>query len=235
MRSDRRLSSWFVSLLVLGLVAAGCGSSGPVESPFGPGAPEGRGATIQGTVLPAGPASSHSSAQALSSGGGIRITVVGTSLSTTTDSSGRFTLVGVPPGTVTLRFQGPGIDARIEISGLSEGSTITITVEVSGSKATIITKSGDDDDEDDEVEFEGRIESITPPTLRVAGRTVVTDPSTKFSGEGKVKSLADLKVGMRVEVEGTAQADGSVLARKIKVEDDEDDDGDDEDDDDDDS
>lgn len=48
------------------------------------------------------------------------------------------------------------------------------------------------------------------------------------------RGLSDLRVGEVVEVEGTPQADGSVLARNIKAEDeDEDEDEEDEDEDDD--
>ena len=81
--------------------------------------------------------------------------------------------------------------------------------------------------------MEGTIESITPPTLRVAGRTVVTNGSTEIEVNDKHGTLGDLKVGMKAEVKGTRQADGSVLARKIQAESDDgehdDDDGDNED------
>src|SRR5262249_7941520 len=70
------------------------------------------------------------------------------------------------------------------------------------------------------VEFNGTVESITPPTLTVSGRPVVTNADTKIKRSGNPITLADLKVGDQVEVEGTQQADGSVLASKIKFEDD---------------
>ena len=81
-------------------------------------------------------------------------------------------------------------------------------------------KVEDNDDEDqNEVEFKGSIESITPPTLMVSGRKVMTNGSTRIRRGDKTVTLADLKVGDKVEVAGTRQADGSVLASKIKVED----------------
>jgi hypothetical protein len=66
----------------------------------------------------------------------------------------------------------------------------------------------------------GAIESIDGSTLRVAGRRVMTDGSTQFLGRSNAPaSLRDFKVGNAVEVEGTAQADGSLYARKVKAED----------------
>ncbi len=103
---------------------------------------------------------------------------------------------------------------------------------------------GDDDDDDNEVEFTGAIESIGTSSLVVAGRTVLVDASTRIEGDasehggGDDLTLSDLAVGDVLEVEGDEQADGSVLARKIELEDDhdgdDDDDSDDDDDDDDD-
>jgi hypothetical protein len=66
------------------------------------------------------------------------------------------------------------------------------------------------------VEFAGTIESLTPPTLRVAGRTVMTDSNTHLHGQGQTHSLADFNVGDEVEVEGVQQPNGTVLADDIK-------------------
>jgi hypothetical protein len=63
------------------------------------------------------------------------------------------------------------------------------------------------------------IQSITPPSLVVSGRTVVTDGRTHLHGQGRIHSLLDLRVGDTVEVEGTLMSDGaSVLATDIKRE-----------------
>jgi hypothetical protein len=66
-------------------------------------------------------------------------------------------------------------------------------------------------------EFTGTIEAIAAPNLTVAGRTVVTDARTEIEGLHASIGLADLHVGDVVEVEGTRQADGSVLAQEIQV------------------
>jgi len=74
-----------------------------------------------------------------------------------------------------------------------------------------------------EVEIEGAITSLTAPDrLQVGGKTVVIDSSTRFEGEhDRALAFADLKVGDRIEVEGVAQADGTILAREIEREDEE--------------
>jgi hypothetical protein len=65
--------------------------------------------------------------------------------------------------------------------------------------------------------FSGSVTAIPPSgsTLTVLGRTVIVDANTKFGGAGNPLSLADLKVGDRVEIGGQLQADGSVLALSI--------------------
>jgi protein involved in polysaccharide export with SLBB domain len=71
----------------------------------------------------------------------IKVSVVGSSLVTSTDSAGQFVLTGVPAGRVELRFEGPGLDARLEIAGLAEGQEIHITVKASGNGVVLV--SGD--------------------------------------------------------------------------------------------
>jgi hypothetical protein len=103
------------------------------------------------------------------------------------------------------------------------------------------------------VEIEGAITAITPPDrFVVRGTTIAVNADTRIVGEGhhrgpgshdlrlitgrssadhgdddddQTLTFADLKVGDDVEVEGIAQADGSVLALRVEVENDDDDDG----------
>jgi len=200
----------------LAALAIACGGSASMtESDAPAAAPGSRGATIRGTVLGAAAAGDVSA----SSLGTIRVTVVGTSLQAMTDGSGNFTLNGVPPGTVELRFQGSGVDARLTIDGLTNGQTLTLTVRVDGNNASRVGEGDDDDDEQGEVEFDGTVTLLNP--LTIGGRRVATNSATRFLGDHNdpVPSSQVLRVGNRVEVEGRAQADGSVLAEKIKLED----------------
>ncbi len=205
----------YTLLLALGIgtAAAACGSAS--NSPTGPTASGG--ATIQGTVVTGVGTSSAGtgSIRALSAGAGIRVTISGTSLSTITDGSGKFVLTGVPSGQVELHFEGSGIDARLQISGLTAGQTLTITVSVTGGHAVLMP------DQDNEVELKGAIQFIDlgAGTLTVAGRKVVTTTATRIQGgDDLLLTLKDLKVQDIVEVKGTAQMDGSVLAANIKLE-----------------
>jgi hypothetical protein len=215
----------FLFLLAAGLSATiiACGGdSSPVSAPDAPTVapmPPAGGATIAGTVVGGTAASGDVGA---SSAAGLKVSVTGTTLQATTDPAGRFTLSGVPSGQAELRFQGPGVDARLPVEGLQNGQTMALTVRVSGNSASCV-----DDGDENEVELKGAIESVGPGSLVVAGRTVRVDGSTRILGKDKLPvPLSSLGVGDVVEVEGTAQADGSVFARKIKVEDDDEDCGD---------
>ena len=46
--------------------------------------------------------------------------------------------------------------------------------------------------------------------------TITVSNTTTFVG---VKGIADLKVGMRVEVKGVKQSDGSIAAQRVQVDD----------------
>ena len=189
-----------------------------------------KGATIQGTLrsaAAAGDVSASSDASAASMGG-IKVSVVGTSIQVTTDGSGQFTLTGIPAGNAQLRFQGKGLDALLTISGLAAGQTLTLTFQVNGSSVTEVgddngghgnDDNGDDDQGQKQVEFDGSISSLSP--LTIAGRHVTTNSSTRYFGShhASVPASDVLKVGNKVEVDGQQQADKSVLASKIQLED----------------
>ena len=250
MHSMTRKAS-LAAVLALATWTAACSS--PSSSPTEPGLPSTTGATIQGTVN-AGVNASSVSTSSSSSAAPIRVTVIGTSLTTATDGSGRFVLAGVPSGRADLRFEGPGIDARLTLSGLADGQVLTIEVQVAGANARVVSgpssspspsprpspspsasprpspRPTPSPEPEQEVEFRGSVQSITPPSLVVAGQAVRTDAATRIRRNDRAIGLTDLRIGELVEVEGNRQSDGSILARKIKVEDDQDDDDDDDDD-----
>ena len=168
------------------------------------------GATIAGTVQSGGAASGEVGASSVS---GLRVSVSGTALQTTTDGSGRFTLSGVPSGRAELRFEGPGVDARLEIEGLQSGQTLSVTVRVSGSSASKI-------EDGSEVVLRAKVDSVGTSSLVVGGRTVRVDGSTRLLDRNNVPmTLAAFKAGDFVEAEGYPQTDGSLLAKKVKLED----------------
>lgn len=208
--------------LCAGLVACGSGSdsvtgASGTTSAGSTGVASTGGATVRGVVETGGAgASSAGEVRALSAGSGIRVSVVGTSLATTTDDRGQFELRGVPSGRVSLRFEASGIDARLEIEHLAEGQSLNVNVHVSSSGAFV----AETEDHANETSIRGAIQAINGSRLTVLGRTVATDGLTQFLDRNNAASrLSDLRVGQTVEIEGTNQADGSLYARKVKQED----------------
>jgi Domain of unknown function (DUF5666) len=61
----------------------------------------------------------------------------------------------------------------------------------------------------------GTISGTNANSFVVAGKKIVVDSSTAFSGSGSPSSVADLKVGDVVTVIGVSQADGSLLAQSV--------------------
>jgi len=124
------------------------------------------------------------------------------------------------------------------VGDLKAGDRVLVqgTLQTDGSVlAGLVVKQQVEDEDEDENEIEGKITSITQPdTFVVAGKTVKVDSSTRFEddhegnggGDEHTLTFADLKVGDFVEVEGTAQADGTVLARKVERKNEEDGDDD---------
>jgi hypothetical protein len=221
----------FLLTLATLLATAACGSR--ASSPLSPSAVAT--ATIRGNVETGVTASAgqHSG----SSASGIRVSVVGTPLAATTDNSGQFVIDGVPPsGAVALRFEGPGLDARLNLSGLTPGQVLTISVQVAGNHVVL---SGSDPspssspspeptpspspnpghDHQGEVEFRGTVQSVNAPDLTVDGRLVHTDSATEIKSHGDTIAVGGIVVGSTVEVKGTQMPDGSVLAQRIHVED----------------
>ena len=68
-----------------------------------------------------------------------------------------------------------------------------------------------------EVELNGSIANIGGScpnvTLSVSGTSIITSPATQF----KNGSCASLRSGLKIEVKGTRQANGSVLASKLDI------------------
>jgi hypothetical protein len=148
----------------------------------------------------------------------LTVTVNGTNITSNVDGNGNFQLTGVPPGDVTLMFSGPGGNASITLNNVPANAQISITVTLNGNSAKLENRDdGDENDDNNEGELEGAIsnKSGTCPTLTftVQGSTITTDGNTKFE-DGQCSQIAN---GTKVEVEGTRQANNSVLARTIEL------------------
>ena len=219
-----RLSAVFA--VGLCTAAAACGGTEAL-SPAGPsGFGRAGTATITGRVtgVPVSATASGTGARPMATTT-VTVTIVGTDTTTTVDGSGNFELNGVPPGNVQLRFAGNGASATITLSGVAAGDRIHIVVSLSGTGARLEDEDrdhddddDDDDGDDDEAEVEGVVSGRTGTcnsiTFTVAGVTVITNGATKFEDP-----CASIVNGTRVEVEGTRQANGSILASEVEIDD----------------
>jgi hypothetical protein len=192
------------ALLLAAIIGSACGTTSPT-------APASNGsssafAVISGSVQ-AGVVSALTS-DATGPMTGVTVSIPGTALSSGVDAAGRFTLRDVPPGSAQLRITGSGVDASVSLSPVQASQTVTLSVVVSGSTASIDTeiRSGAGEDE-----LEGRVESLPPTmpalTFKAAGRTVKTTSSTQFTQGGATKAFGDLQIGMRVHARGQMSGD----------------------------
>src|SRR5215510_1435580 len=98
--------------------------------------------------------------------------------------------------------------------------TATLFIVVASLSTASATTNDWDPDEDDEFEFKGIVQSLPNTSSRigdwvVGGRTVHVSALTRINQEER-----PIAVGVLVEVEGSLRPDGSIDAKKIKVEDD---------------
>lgn len=184
------------SLCAVALLLAACGS--PSIAPRQPSA------TIEGNVV-------GTSSSALT------VEVPGSSAATTTGASGSFILTNVPSGAAFLRFTGPGVSATLPVQAVVDAEYRRLTVSVSATEAH-------ENHEQTETEFRGKVTAIKGKTLTIAGRTVTATDATEVRAHGAAATFDAITVGAGVEVDGALQADGTVVARRISLEDGEHDD-----------
>ena len=201
-------------LLIVALTAAACG--GASTSPTSPstGGSGATTATISGTVRVGSPQLAASTGAAMT---GLVVTVVGTNISASVDAADRFTLNGVPPGDVTLKFSGAGVDSSVPLAQLRPAESVSLVLSVAG---TAVSVDSEIRTTSSSQQLEGRVESLPPTTaantLAVAGKIVKTDSSTRFEQGGAAKSFSDLLIGMRVHVEGNATG-SEIVASLIRI------------------
>jgi len=211
----------FVILPVLSVAAAcGSGASPSLTAPSANAAS--RGAVIMGRVTGMPTAATTAGVLTPMSTARLTVTILGTNISTSVDGSGQFTLNGVPPGDVRLNFSGSGTDATIMLSGVSASDRITITVSLNGNTARVESENREHDDNDDSAnEVNGVVSNLSGScvtltlTFTVQNTPVKTNNATKFE-DGPCARIAN---GTRVEVKGTRQADGTILATEIEIDD----------------
>ena len=182
-----------LSVLALVLLAAACSSAGDPDS-----MPANGGAVVQGNVM--------------GSGSNMRVAVSSSSAAATIDATGGFILTDVPKGASALQFSGGGQNATLATAAVVPGEFRRLTVSISGTSVT-------EHNELTETEFEGTVDAIDGMVLTVAGRKVALTDATKIEKDDAAATFADLALGTPVEVEGTLNADGTVTASEISIED----------------
>jgi hypothetical protein len=98
--------------------------------------------------------------------------------------------------TTTTRVEGAvEVGVFVKVKGIlqADGSVLALQIEVEAPPA--------------EVEFKGVVEAILPDGYQIAGRTVIVTATTRIDGP--------IAVGTFVEVKGTLQPDGTILASRI--------------------
>ena len=198
---------FIVTILTAAMAVGACNKSDAPSSPLSPSplpAVSGSsGATISGVVSLDG-----------ASMAGMTVSVAGTTLVAPVDSSGRFSLTAVPAGDIELRFSGGAIDTSLAIAGVTDQDQIQLAVTVDGAASTVTSSQLTSSDR---IEVKGVIASLSGAcpdlTFTVNGFQAVTNASTRFEDA----PCSGVQNGTKVEVKGTRQANGSILARKVDV------------------
>ena len=208
----RRLCS-IAFLTALCAIAASCSSNGSPTTPSH--AARAGGATIVGQVTGFSSSGSPGHLDGSSSVGTsaltftenasttLTVSISGTNISTNVDGNGKFELTGVPPGDVTLKFSGAGVNASITLTGIPASAHVSITVSLNGNSARLEGRDDEDEDEDGN-DIEGSVSNLsgsctTSLTFTLQGSTIKTDANTKFE-DGQCSQIAN---GTKVEVDGT--------------------------------
>jgi len=243
MQSMRLRVREIIALLVLTFVwSAGCGEWTP-PAPTAPTAPSGvldtpsSGATVSGSVKPKGISALTAASTGAAATLQVTVTVVGTNISSPVDASGRFVLKGVSPGSLSLRFSGPGIEATLQVSSVDDRELVDLAVELEARFARI--EASVRIKVDNSTEIDGDVTHVTGtcPNLSVVVHGWTVNMNANSQG-----ACGDVRVGIRIKIKGTRS--GSVIV-VVKVDvrgapnqpnnpnsdDDDDDDGDDDDDD----
>jgi hypothetical protein len=183
----RLRQSTSLACLALATLIAACGGSSPTEpsSTPPPAPPTATGATITGQISNGGTSSGLREGVASTRATPVNsVAVVGTSLATSADAAGRFTLAGVPAGATQLRFTGPGTDATVSVGEVRAGESVTITFAVNGSAAAVLDDSRRPSGAPTPINGIARNLTGTPDQFEftIDGRTIRGDRVTEFYG-----------------------------------------------------
>ena len=119
-------------------------------------------------------------------------------------------------GNQRLAFTDLKVGQRVEVRGTPSGSIVI------ASEVKLKDESRDDDDDDNEAEVEGTVGALAGScpslTFTVNATTVSTDAATRF----KDGTCSQVTNGVRVEVKGVRQSNGSINATRVELDEDND-------------
>ncbi len=195
-----------VAAAVIALSAfTACGGKSGISSPTSPSLPSApaSGATIRGQV----------------NRGNLTVSVTGSSVSAGVDNSGHFELDNAPAGNLELQFTGQGVTARVGIGQVADHDRLDLQITLFGNSGSV--DAMEHVGSDDSAEVEGSIASINSAnrSLQIGNANVQVASDARIVSSTASLSFGDLKVGMRVQIEGSLQG-SAVVAEQVKVEDD---------------
>ena len=208
----RTITRHFFSVLMLAAaLAVGCGKSGAPGSPVAPTGtqPASSGASLGGyLVVGAAPpaAAGAYSTSAASGAARITITIVGTSITTTSNDDGSFQIQSVPPGDLTLALSGNGVAAKVLVVGVEDRARVNITIRLSGGTAELEEA---EHVSDTKAEVEGQVVSVNGNSIVVGqrARVIIVPAGTPIRHGNEARLFSDLVPGVRVHVRATRSGD----------------------------
>ncbi len=192
-------------VVAVGLCAGTLGCGGAAMAPTAP--------VAAMAVTTVGAASLASVSGVVTGAAGIRVVAIGTTVSATTDATGRFSL-SVPPGHVTLEI---GRQDRIVSAGtVGAGDHVELEIHLSNEAAEIETR---DHETANERELEGTVTAVLSSTGFVVGSMTVTiGAATTFTLNDHAGLASDVGVGARVNVKGTTgTTPTSIVASTVRI------------------
>jgi hypothetical protein len=150
----RKSPSLIASVLAVSALSA-CEGDDSLSAGGSPTAPTSVGvtssATIHGTIRSATASIpvdlSSTPIRTVATTAGMTVSIAGTSRATVTDSAGQFTLTGVSPGPVRLRFTGSGVNDVLALRSIVAGETVNIVVAVVGTTVVLRAERADSNDD----------------------------------------------------------------------------------------
>lgn len=138
----------------------------------------------------------------------------------TTDSS-----TVIRKGDTSMPLSDLEVGFRVHVKGHTNGSSLLATqIIVQNTNTESEEEDENEEEQDSSASIHGTLAQIggSSPNfqLLVGTTTVRTSSSTEVKRRGDVQTLNELRVGMDLHVIGTRQADGSIDARRIEINDD---------------